>query len=153
MQYLRTGSVPEAKPVQPRHSGQMRDVLSATTPVKNYVGYRLTKSFLLHLAHRMDPNVKDKSGQWCWLNDWRREQQSNDSTFTYQDLASRPVELMNTAGRLPQIPSARMNNFITDFRADPVNRSATREQVLAAWTTLKEQPGPKTYEHYRNNLA
>ena len=56
---------------------------------------------------------------------------------------------MQTEGRLPQIPSARMNNFITDFWADPANAGIPRKDVLEAWNWLKAQQGPKTYAEYR----
>ena len=54
-----------------------------------------------------------------------------------------------TKGRLPQIPPARMNNFITDFRADPANRGVSRDHMMQAWMWLKSQPGPNTYAEYR----
>lgn len=150
-EYLVTGHVPTIKPVLPRTSGEPRDRLAPDVVVKNYVGDKSTKTFLLELVRAQSPNLRDKSGQWYWLNDWRRRKQEENATFTYQDLADRLRELMQTSGRLPQIPSARMNNFITDFRADPASPPLSREQVLQEWQWLKKQPGPNTYEEYRRH--
>lgn len=149
-EFLTTGTVPDAKPVLPRKQGQPSDELSAETIVTNYVGDKTTKGFLLQLVEVQNPNVKPKSDQWYWLNDWRRKQQKASSSFTYQDVANKLLDLMQTSGRLPQIPYARMNNFITNFRADPANYDANRETAMKAWELVKNTNGPKTYETYRN---
>ena len=149
-QFLRTGKVPDRKPAMPRKAGEARDRLKPDTVVTNYVGDRETKIFLLELVHAEAPGLGQKSGQWYWLNDWRRKKQEARACFTYRDLAEHLSELMQTEGRLPQIPSARMNNFITDFRADPANAGIPRKDALKAWKWLKVQPGPKTYAEYRH---
>jgi SAP domain-containing new25 len=146
--YLSTGTLPDHKPVLPRKAGEDRDELQASRLVVNYVGDKKTKSFLLALVHKKLPDLKDKSGQWYWLNDWRRKKQESMARFTYQDMADHLESLMSWEGRLPQIPSARMNNFITDFRADPKNKSISRRDVLTAWNVLKLHVGPKTYAEY-----
>ncbi len=148
-QYLTTGRVPAGRPVSPRRSGEPRDRLAPEVVVTNYVGDTATKAFLLECVYAESPGLRDKSGQWYWLNDWRRKQQEAGATFTYRDLANRLRELMQTEGRLPQIPSARMNNFITDFRADPASPPISRDVLLQEWQWLKKQPGPKTYTEYR----
>ena len=152
-EYLRTGKVPDRKPVSPRKTGTVRDVLKEETVVTNYVGDRKTKAFLLELVHAEAPGLRNKSGQWYWLNDWRRKRQVARERFTYRDLAGHLRMLMQTRGRLPQILSARMNNFITDFRADPANAGISRDEVLKAWNWLKAQPGPNTYHEFRNLLS
>ncbi len=148
-EYLRKGVIPKRRPVLPRETGKERDPLAADNPVQQYVGDRKTKDFLLELVHRKSPGLKDKSGQWYWLNDWRRQMQERHAVFSYRDLADHLRKLMSAEGRLPQIPSARMNNFITDFRADPANRNVTRQEILTAWNALKQMQGPKTYAAYR----
>ena len=127
-QFLRTGKVPDRKPVMPRKAGQARDKLKSDTVVTNYVDDRITKAFLLELVHAEAPGLVRKSGQWYWLNDWRRKKHEARARFTYRDLAGHLRELMQTDGRLPQIPSARMNNFITDFWADPANAGIPEER-------------------------
>lgn len=149
-EFLATGRVPAHKPVPSRRSRAVRDELVAQTVVVNYVDDRATKDFLRECVHVASPNLKDKSGQWYWLNDWRRAQQQMGARFTYADLAERLRDLMRTDGRLPQIPSARLNNFITDYRADAVNSKVARDQVIEAWEWLKRQPGPNTYAEYRS---
>jgi hypothetical protein len=148
-EFLATGNVPVKKPVLPRKSGADRDELAANVAVINYVGDKKTKQFLLELVAQTGGDLKNKSGQWYWLNDWRRQQQANDRSFTYQDLADHLHSLMTTKGRLPQIPSARMNNFITDFYSDPQNSDIPRADVLKAWEWLKTKPDPKTYQDYK----
>ncbi len=146
--FLQTRIVPLAEPELGQRRGAERDKLAAETIVRTYVDDRSTKSFLLDLVHARAPSVKDKSGQWYWLNNWRRTQLQSGTNITYMDLANRLLELMCTEGRLPRIPSARFNNFITDFRADPLNKGKSRTEALAAWEHIKSIPGPKTYEVY-----
>ena len=71
---LRTGMVPLAKPGPDRRSGQERDRLAAETVVRAYVDDRRTKAFLRDFVHACSPGLRDKSGQWYWLNEWRRTQ-------------------------------------------------------------------------------
>ena len=146
--FLATGVVPQAEITSPRKSQQLRDDLIASTVVVNYVGDKRTKAFLLSLVEAHAPGIKAKSGQWYWLNDWRRQQQGRNTRFTYQMLADRLMALMQTDGRLPQIPSARMNNFITDFQADSANAGVPRADIMRAWEAVKRHPGPKTYAAY-----
>ena len=42
-----------------------------------------------------------------------------------------------------------MNNFITDYRADPANQGGSRDDTMQAWMWLKSEPGPNTYPEYR----
>ena len=152
-EFLQTGKVPDRKPVLPRKTGKARDVLKVDTTVSNYVGDKKTKAFLLELVYAEAPGLSQKSGQWYWLNDWRRKRQEARECFTYGDLADHLRTLMQTKGRLPRCPSARMNNFITDFMADPANAGTSRKEVLEAWNWLKEQPGPKTYGGFCNLVS
>lgn len=152
-EFLATGKVPGKKPTLPRKNPKGRDRLAAETTVVNYVGDKTTKSFLLSLVQARRPGVKDKSGQWYWLNDWRRQKQEVAAVFTYGEMADKLLSLMESEGRLPPIPSARRNNFVTEFRADPDNAGATSEDVQQAWQKLKATPGPKTYDHYKKNIA
>ena len=133
----------------PRNKGEERDRLALDEQVRNYVDDKETKEFLLDAVRSSSPGIKKKSGQWYWLNDWRRKQQERQAVFTYQDVVDHLSKLMHQKGRLPQVPSARMNNFITDLRADPVNSEMTRDEVQQEWRWLKKQPGPKTYAEYK----
>ena len=146
--FLQTGLVLPAKPVPDRRSGEARDRLAAESIVRNYVDDARTKAFLRDMVHASVPSLKDKSGQWYWLNHWRRMQLQAGERITYADLANRLLELMCTEGRLPRIAAARFNNFITDFREDPINIGKSRAEAVAAWEHIKSVPGPKTYEAY-----
>ncbi|MEP3248096.1 MAG: SAP domain-containing protein [Sneathiella sp.] len=147
--YLSTGELPDRPAVRARKSDLPDDMLSIDTIVKNYNGNKKTKAFLLELVIRRDPNSQDKSGQWYWLNDWRRKQFEKNIPFTYGDLAEQLLILRRTKGRLPQIPSARMNNFITDFLEDISNKGLGKAHALDAWKKVKATPGEKTYTAYK----
>lgn len=146
---LTTGRVPHLSPVPARTPVGLRDHLAPEALVTNYVDDKTTKTFLRDCVHADSPGLNDKSGQWYWLNEWRRKQQEAQVLFSYAELSAKLRELMQHEGRLPQIPSARMNNFFTDYRADPANPPATREKLLREWNWLKNHPGPKTYAEYR----
>ena len=136
-EFLTTGRKPAARSVGPKAHRGARDLLAVNSLVLNYVGDRQTKEFLLSIVAKALPELKGKSGQWYWLNDWRRLRQSEHAHFTYGDLANHLQSLMKQPDRLPQIPSARMNNFISDFRSDPDNTGISRFEIMAAWNELK----------------
>lgn len=146
--FLRTGTVTPANPEPHQRPGGQRDTLAAESTVRAYVDDRRTKTFLRALVHARDPALRDKSGQWYWLNDWRRAQLQAGRRITYADLANRLLELMCSEGRLPRIPAARFNNFVTDYWTDPANKGNSRADAVAAWERIKAAPGPKTYEAY-----
>ena len=146
--FLRTGIVPPAEPVPDPRSGEGRDRLAAETIVRSYVDDRTTKAFLRDFVHARAPSLRDKSGQWYWLNEWRRAQLQEGQCISYADLGNRLLELMRSQGRLPRIPAARYNNFVTDFKADPANKGKSRADAVAAWERIKSVPGPKTYDAY-----
>ena len=60
---------PLAKPVPDRRAGEKRDRLAAETIVQTYVDDRRTKAFLRDFVHACSPSLRDKSGQWYWLNE------------------------------------------------------------------------------------
>lgn len=140
---------PLPKSVSNRKTGGSRDRLLPDSYVVNYVSDKATKAFLKEEISKRDPDLKDKSGQWYWLNDWRKEQIRNNRKITYRELIDRLYELMTTKGRLPRIPSTRFNNFITDFLADPENEGATRQEAMDEWERLKKMPVQKNYQEYK----
>ena len=81
----------------------------------NYVDDKATRAFLKAEVAKRDPVLKDKSGQWYWLNDWRKSHVGENGKITYRDLIDRLYELMTARGRLPRIPSAEFNGFIADW--------------------------------------
>lgn len=140
------------KSVSNRKTKEKRDRLQLDQPVVNYVSDQTTKAFLILEIEARDSQIRRKSGQWYWLNAWRKQQVLSNNPITYRDLVNKLYELMTTTGRLPQIPSTRFNNFITDFLADPVNQGKTKTDAVKQWELLKEQPIPKTYLDYKSNI-
>lgn len=141
---------PLPKNVSNRKTRGSLDRLSPDSYVVNYVSDKATKAFLKEeISRTRGRDFKDKSGQWYWLNDWRKEQIRNNRKITYRELIDRLYELMTTKGRLPRIPSTRFNNFITDFLADPENEAATRQEAMDEWERLKKMPVQKNYQEYK----
>lgn len=140
------------KIVPNRKNSGMRDRLDAEEYIVNYVSDKKTKEFLLKEIAKIDNKLINKSGQWYWLNDWRKDQIARNRKIRYKDLIKRLYQLMTTPGRLPRIPSTRFNNFITDFLEDPANKGKTRKQAMDAWEKLKLMRVPKTYQAYKDNI-
>lgn len=150
---LKTGVVPDTRALTKTKRSGVRDALTLATRVIDYVDDKTTKQFLLNEVAMLDPSLKLKSGQWYWLNDWRRNQLRKGARITYRDVVRELRRLMSQPDRLPQIPSARFNNFITDFLADPANRANNKSDAVAAWEQIKRVPGPKTYAAFRKLRA
>ncbi len=144
-----SGDLPIAIPNKRDRVG--RDLLTLKSLVINYVSDRQTKNFLLEQVSGQYGILPDKSGQWYWLNHWRKAQIADNNQITYGDLIEHLASLKRQAGRLPQIPSARLNNFISDFIADPENEGKGKKQALEIWQDLKEKNLPKTYLAYKQN--
>uniref|UniRef100_UPI0036D86C97 hypothetical protein n=1 Tax=Photorhabdus sp. RM322S TaxID=3342825 RepID=UPI0036D86C97 len=144
-----SGDLPIAIPNKRDRVG--RDLLTLKSLVINYVSDRQTKDFLLEQVNSQYGPLEDKSGQWYWLNHWRKAQIANNNHITYGDLIEHLASLKRQEGRLSQIPSARLNNFISDFIADPENAGKGKKQALEIWRELKEKNLPKTYLAYKQN--
>ncbi|KAA1189828.1 hypothetical protein [Photorhabdus heterorhabditis] len=138
-------------PIPNKRNRAGRDLLTLKSLVINYVSDKQTKNFLLEQVGRRYGPLPDKSGQWYWLNHWRKMKIANDNKITYGDLVEHLASLRQQEGRLPQIPSARLNNFISDFIADPENKGKGKKQALEIWQKLKEKNLPKTYLAYKQN--
>ncbi len=142
-----SGVLPVAVPN--RRDNTSRDLLRLDSRVVNYVDDRKTKGFLLKRVESKYGPLPDKSGQWYGLNSWRKAQLAKQERITYADLVEQLASLKRRKGRLPQIPAARLNNFISDFIADPENAGKGREQALEAWNELKQSNSHKTYIAYK----
>lgn len=151
--YLSGDKEPELpKSVPNRKTKGRRDTLKLGQRIVNYVSDKKTKDFLILEIEKKDSQIGNKSGQWYWLNAWRKKQVLTQTPITYDDLVSKLYELMTTPGRLPQIPSTRFNNFITDFLADSANRGKTKTDAVKQWGLLKQKSIPKTYSDYKLNI-
>ncbi|MEP2653417.1 MAG: hypothetical protein ABJH06_15655 [Paraglaciecola sp.] len=143
--FLSTGLFIEAK-VESRKNVKDKDYessnLAMETVVKNYCSNKITKTFILTEAKKIQPDLPKKSGVWYWINRWREEQLEKNS-ITYGDIVHQFMELSNKKERLPRIPSTKFNNFIADFLAA---NKGERSDAIIAWEQLKTMNIPKTFE-------
>jgi hypothetical protein len=126
------------------------DKLDLNEYIQHYVSNKKTKSFIMAEALNLCPNLPKKSGVWYWTNRWREEQLEKKRKITYLDLVQHFVQLSTQKDRLPQIPSARFNNFITDYLAA---NEGSREEAKAVWEQLKFLDIPKTYDAWKLHNA
>lgn len=133
---------------EPKSSkSQQADTLALDKKIENYVSNKKTKSFIMTEAQNICPNLPKKSGVWYWTNRWREEQLEKNRKITYRKLIQHFVKLSIQEGRLPQIPSARFNNFITDFLAA---NEGSRDEAKAEWEKLKSLDIPKNYNAWKD---
>jgi hypothetical protein len=116
--------------------------LDLKLPIEHYTSNRQTKEFIVEQAHRIAPEVREKSGVWYRLNRWREEQTTDGKHPTYGDLVQRYIAL-NKLKRFEKIPQVRYINFLADFLA--ANPDAPRAEAIAAWKELKDLDIPKDY--------
>lgn len=143
--FLTTGSLVEIKP-QSKKVATNKDYessnLEMNTQVQNYCSNKITKTFILTEAKKLQPDLPKKSGVWYWINRWREEKLEKNN-ITYGDIVHQFIELSNKKERLPRIPSTKFNNFITDFLAA---NKGERSDAIKAWELLKEANTPKTFK-------
>lgn len=147
--YIYSGDLPDNKMSSTARKDK-GDKLALTEQVRNYISNKNTKSFIMTEALKLSPGLPEKSGVWYWTNRWREEQLEKKRAITYLDLIKHFVELSVQEERLPQIPSARFNNFITDFISA---EAGSREEAIAAWEALKELDIPKNYAAWLKHHA
>jgi hypothetical protein len=150
--FLETGKVTESIAKRSRHSSikDSKKELTIETKVVHYTNDRETKDFLEREAKKIDPSLTRKSGEKYWLNRWLDEQLRKGNKITYGDLVNHLVSLRRKKNRLPQIPSTKFNNFVTDYLEE--NSGSSREEALKKWTILKELDIPKTFISYKKYI-
>ena len=97
--------------------------------IEHYTSNRQTKDFIRQQAHRMAPDVRQKSGVWYRLNRWREAQITSGQRPTYGDLVRQYVAL-NRMEQFEKIPYKCYINFMSDFLA--AETGATRASAIAA---------------------
>ena len=120
-----------------------RDILNGHTYVENFTNKKATWEFIHSEMDKRIPGLKPKSGAKYWLNRWIEDKLSHGEKITYNDVICEYIRLNKTEGKLPQIPSCKFNNFISDYLANEKN--ATREEALDAWSKLKAMKAKKDY--------
>ncbi|EPF46939.1 hypothetical protein HMPREF1222_01520 [Treponema vincentii F0403] len=120
-----------------------RDILNGHTYVENFTNKKATWEFIHSEMDKRIPGLKPKSGAKYWLNRWIEDKLSHGEKITYNDVICEYIRLNKTEEKLPQIPSCKFNNFISDYLANEKN--ATREEALDAWSKLKAMKAKKDY--------
>jgi hypothetical protein len=123
------------------------DELSLDTIIENYKNDKQTKEFILKESFKKKPELKIKSGSIYWLNRWREDKIKNGIKITYENLIDEFIKINFSKGKLPQIPSTKMNNFITDYLQNEIN--SKRKDAMNEWIKLKEINIPKDYKSWK----
>ncbi len=149
--FLKTGKIenPKRKNISKSKIKDLEKGLSLNLPIEIYTSNRETKDFILKEALKIAPNLKRKSGVSYRLNRWREEQINKGRKITYGDLIRQYVKLNQVVGKFEKVPVVRYINFLSEFLAK--EKSASRQQGLAAWNELKKLNIPKTYEAWKKN--
>ena len=147
IQFLETGMVNKKNSY--RSKSRNRDILNSHTDVENFSNKKETWEFINSEMDKRVPGLKPKSGAKYWLNRWIENKLSNGEKITYNDVVCEYIRLNKTEEKLPQIPSCKFNNFISDYLANEKN--ATRKNALEAWTMLKDMKVKKDYIIWKKN--
>jgi len=142
--FLRTGkaAVPTKRSLRKTGVKDVERGLRLRLRIENYTSNGETKDFIVQQAHRIAPEVREKSGVWYRLNRWREEQITRNKHPTYGDLVRQYIAL-NRVERFEKIPHGRYINFIAEFLA--AEKGVARAEAVAAWKEVKELDVPKDY--------
>ena len=149
IQFLETGTVNKKNSY--RSKSRNRDILNSHTYVENFSNKKETWEFIHSEMDKRIPGLKPKSGAKYWLNRWIEDKLSHGEKITYNDVICEYIRLNKTEGKLPQIPSCKFNNFISDYLANEKN--ATREDALDAWNKLKAMKVKKDYITWKKSTT
>ena len=145
--FLETGTVNKKNCY--RSKSRNRDILNSHTYVENFSNKKETWEFIHSEMDKRMPGLQLKSGAKYWLNRWIEDKLSHGEKITYNDVICEYIRLNKTEGKLPQIPSCKFNNFISDYLAN--EKHATREAALEAWNKLKDMKAKKDYITWKKN--
>ena len=84
--------------------------------IEHYTSNRETKEFIVDQAHKMAPEVREKSGVWYRLNRWREEQIAGGKHPSYGDLVQQYL-VLNRLARFEKVPHGRYINGVAEFLA------------------------------------
>jgi hypothetical protein len=146
--FIRTGKI--IKKETKKVNGKILDKLSPDTIIENYKNNKQTKGFILKEVSKKEPGLKIKSGSIYWLNRWREDKIKDDIKITYEDLINEFIKINSSEGNLSQIPSTKMNNFISDYLKNEIN--SKRKDAMDEWIKLKELNIPKDYKSWKLNV-
>ena len=149
IQFLETGTVNKKNSY--RSKSRNRDILNKSSYVENFSNKKETWEFIHNEMDTRIPGLHPKSGAKYWLNRWIENKLSDGEEITYNDVICEYIRLNETEGKLPQIPSCKFNNFISDYLANEKN--ATREEALEAWNGLKAIKAKKDYITWKKSTT
>ena len=149
IQFLETGTVNKKNCY--RSKSRNIDILNNHSYVKNFSNKKETWEFINSKMDKRVRGLKPKSGAKYWLNRWIEDKLSDGEKITYNDVVCEYIRLNKIEGKLPQIPSCKFNNFISDYLANEKN--TTRKDALEAWTMLKDMKAKKDYITWKNNTS
>ena len=141
IQFLETGTVNKKNSF--RSKSRNIEILNNSSYVENFSNKKETWEFIHSQMNSRVPGLKPKSGAKYWLNRWIENKLSHDEKITYNDVICEYIRLNKTEGKLPQIPSCKFNNFISDYLAN--EKDAIREDALEEWNKLKNMKIKKDY--------
>lgn len=147
IQFLKTGEVNKKNTY--RSKSRNKDLLQTDSYVENFNNTKETWGFINTEMDKRVPGLKPKSGAKYALNRWIETKLSNGEKITYNDVILEYIRLNKTEGKLPQIPSCKFNNFVSDYLENEKN--ATREAALKAWAELKAMNAKKDYITWKMN--
>ena len=147
IQFLETGTV--NKKHDSCSKSRNMDILNNCSYVENFSNKKETWEFIHSEMNSRVPGLKPKSGAKYWLNRWIENKLSHGEKITYNDVICEYIRLNKTEAKLPQIPSCKFNNFISDYLTNEKN--ATREDALAEWDKLKNMKVKKDYITWKKN--
>ena len=149
IQFLEIGTVNKKNSF--RIKNRNIDILNNHSYVKNFRNKKETWEFINSEMDKRVLGLKPKSGAKYWLNRWIENKLSNGEKITYNDVVCEYIRLNKTEEKLPQIPSCKFNNFISDYLANEKN--ATREDALKAWNKLKAMKAKKDYITWKKSTT
>ncbi|MBC6714233.1 SAP domain-containing protein [Treponema sp. Marseille-Q3903] len=139
--FLETGTVNKKNSY--RSKSRHRDILNNHSYVEDFSNTKETWEFIYSEMDKRVPELKPKLGAKYWLNRWIENKLSHGEKITYDDIVREYIRLNETQGKLPQIPSCKFNNFISEYLANEKN--ATRGDALDSWNKLKDMKVKKDY--------
>lgn len=144
--YLKYGKRPEVV-IKPKKRAEL-DTLALDSPVLNFKHDKKTWKFINNEMSIISPEIENKSGSKYWLARWREDKIENGIKITYSDLINEYIRLNTLKGKLPQIPSCKFNNFISDFLNNETGKNRT--DALNAWNELKDLKIKKDYVSWKS---
>jgi hypothetical protein len=123
------------------------DILDKNEYVENFKNTKETWDFIIKELLKKNSKIKLKSGSKYWVNRWREKQINDGHKIKYKDLINEFYRLNMVEGKLPQIPSTKMNNFLMDYLNN--EKGSKRKDAMKEWEILKNLEIKKDYKSWK----